>query len=81
MNFLKNLQGCRLIHEQSGKVRSFLHSGEIIIMEISLLLKHLKRGAQCAVIDDPLFETENTILVDDCLFELQALAAHHRKAT
>ena len=39
----------------------------------------LKNGALCAVIDDPLFETENTILVDDCLFELQALASHHRK--
>jgi UDP-N-acetylmuramoyl-tripeptide--D-alanyl-D-alanine ligase len=39
----------------------------------------LSGGALCAVIDDPLFETENTILVDDCLFELQALAAHYRK--
>ena len=39
----------------------------------------LARGALCAVIDDPLFETENTMLVDDCLFELQALAAHFRK--
>jgi UDP-N-acetylmuramoyl-tripeptide--D-alanyl-D-alanine ligase len=39
----------------------------------------LARGALCAVIDDPLFETEKTILVDDCLFELQALAAHYRK--
>ena len=39
----------------------------------------LARGAKYAVIDDPLFETENTILVDDCLFELQALAAHFRK--
>ncbi len=39
----------------------------------------LARGALCAVIDDPQFESENTILVDDCLFELQALAAHHRK--
>jgi UDP-N-acetylmuramoyl-tripeptide--D-alanyl-D-alanine ligase len=39
----------------------------------------LARGARCAVIDDPVFETENTILVDDCLFELQALAAHFRK--
>jgi UDP-N-acetylmuramoyl-tripeptide--D-alanyl-D-alanine ligase len=39
----------------------------------------LASGALCAVIDDPLFETENTILVDDCLFELQALAAHYRK--
>ncbi len=40
----------------------------------------LAKGALCAVIDDPLFETENTILVDDCLFELQALAAYYRKA-
>lgn len=39
----------------------------------------LSRGALCAVIDDPLFETENTLLVDDCLFELQALAARYRK--
>lgn len=39
----------------------------------------LGKGALCAVIDDPLFETENTILVDDCLFELQALAGHYRK--
>ena len=39
----------------------------------------LDRGAKCAVIDDPLFENGNTILVDDCLFELQALAAHVRK--
>lgn len=39
----------------------------------------LEKGASCAVIDDPLFETENTILVDDCLNELQALATHHRK--
>ena len=39
----------------------------------------LARGALCAVIDDPIYETENTILVDDCLFELQALASHCRK--
>lgn len=39
----------------------------------------LEKGALCAVVDDPLFETENTILVDDCLFELQALAGHYRK--
>jgi UDP-N-acetylmuramoyl-tripeptide--D-alanyl-D-alanine ligase len=39
----------------------------------------MARGALCAVIDDPLFETENTILADDCLFELQALASHYRK--
>jgi len=39
----------------------------------------LEKGASCAVIDDPLFETEKTILVDDCLMELQALARLHRK--
>lgn len=39
----------------------------------------LGKGASWAVIDDPLYETDSTILVDDCLFELQALAAHHRK--
>jgi UDP-N-acetylmuramoyl-tripeptide--D-alanyl-D-alanine ligase len=39
----------------------------------------LERGALVAVIDDPLYETDKTILVDDCLFELQALAAHYRK--
>jgi UDP-N-acetylmuramoyl-tripeptide--D-alanyl-D-alanine ligase len=39
----------------------------------------LNKGASWAVIDDPLFETEKTILVDDCLMELQALALHHRK--
>jgi UDP-N-acetylmuramoyl-tripeptide--D-alanyl-D-alanine ligase len=39
----------------------------------------INRGASWAVIDDPAFETEKTILVDDCLSELQALATHHRK--
>src|SRR5674476_1232045 len=39
----------------------------------------LAHGAKCAVVDDPVFETENTILVDDCLIELQALASHFRK--
>jgi UDP-N-acetylmuramoyl-tripeptide--D-alanyl-D-alanine ligase len=39
----------------------------------------LDKGASVAVVDDPLYETDKTILVDDCLFELQALAAHHRK--
>jgi UDP-N-acetylmuramoyl-tripeptide--D-alanyl-D-alanine ligase len=39
----------------------------------------LAKGASLAVIDDALFETEKTILVEDCLFELQALAQHHRK--
>jgi UDP-N-acetylmuramoyl-tripeptide--D-alanyl-D-alanine ligase len=39
----------------------------------------LEKGASVAVIDDPQYETDKTILVDDCLFELQALAAHYRK--
>jgi UDP-N-acetylmuramoyl-tripeptide--D-alanyl-D-alanine ligase len=39
----------------------------------------LEKGAAVAVIDDPLFETDKTILVDDCLFELQALATQYRK--
>jgi UDP-N-acetylmuramoyl-tripeptide--D-alanyl-D-alanine ligase len=39
----------------------------------------IQKGASCAVIDDPLYESEKTVLVDDCLFELQALATHHRK--
>jgi UDP-N-acetylmuramoyl-tripeptide--D-alanyl-D-alanine ligase len=39
----------------------------------------LEKGASYAVIDDPMYESEKTILVDDCLFELQALATHHRK--
>lgn len=39
----------------------------------------LSKGAICAVIDDPLYEAENTILVDDCLMELQALAGDYRK--
>jgi UDP-N-acetylmuramoyl-tripeptide--D-alanyl-D-alanine ligase len=39
----------------------------------------LAKGASWSVIDDPLFETQKTILVEDCLFELQALASHHRK--
>jgi UDP-N-acetylmuramoyl-tripeptide--D-alanyl-D-alanine ligase len=38
-----------------------------------------EKGAYWAVIDDPSFETEKTILVDDTLAELQALAFHHRK--
>ena len=39
----------------------------------------LEKGASWAVIDDPAFESEKTILVDDCLTELQKLANHHRK--
>ncbi len=39
----------------------------------------IDKGASWAVIDDPAFETDKTVLVDDCLFELQALATHYRK--
>ncbi len=39
----------------------------------------LEKGASVAVVDDLLFETDKTILVDDCLLELQALASHYRK--
>ena len=39
----------------------------------------LAKGASWAVIDDPAFETEKTLLVDDTLTELQKLANHHRK--
>jgi len=39
----------------------------------------LRKGASWAVIDDPAFEIERTILVDDCLTELQKLATYHRK--
>jgi UDP-N-acetylmuramoyl-tripeptide--D-alanyl-D-alanine ligase len=39
----------------------------------------LDKGASWAVIDDPIYETEKTVLVDDCLNELQALASYHRK--
>jgi UDP-N-acetylmuramoyl-tripeptide--D-alanyl-D-alanine ligase len=39
----------------------------------------LDKGASWAIIDDTAFENGKTILVDDCLFELQALAARHRK--
>jgi len=39
----------------------------------------VSKGACCAVIDDPSFESDRTLLVDDCLFELQALAEYYRK--
>ncbi len=39
----------------------------------------LTKGASWAIIDDPIFETEKTVLVDDCLLELQALATYYRK--
>jgi UDP-N-acetylmuramoyl-tripeptide--D-alanyl-D-alanine ligase len=41
----------------------------------------LDKGASYAVIDDPAFETDRTILVDDTLLELMGLATHHRKMT
>jgi UDP-N-acetylmuramoyl-tripeptide--D-alanyl-D-alanine ligase len=39
----------------------------------------IEKGATWAVVDDPAYENVKTILVDDCLIELQALATHHRK--
>lgn len=39
----------------------------------------LEKGASWAVIDDPAYESDRTILVDDCLAELQKLASFHRK--
>ena len=39
----------------------------------------IDKGASYAVIDDPVYETDKTILVDDCLIELAALALSHRK--
>ncbi len=39
----------------------------------------LDKGASWAVIDDPAFETDRSVLVDDTLIELQALATHYRK--
>jgi UDP-N-acetylmuramoyl-tripeptide--D-alanyl-D-alanine ligase len=41
----------------------------------------ISKGASYAVIDDPVFETDRTILVDDTLIELMALANYHRKMT
>lgn len=39
----------------------------------------IEKGASYAIIDDPVFETGRTILVDDTLRALQALSAYHRK--
>lgn len=39
----------------------------------------LEKGASYAVIDDPAYESDKTILVDDCLMELQSLATRYRK--
>lgn len=41
----------------------------------------IDKGASYAVIDDPAFENDRTILVDDTLLELMGLAMHHRKMT
>ncbi len=38
----------------------------------------LVKGASWAIVDDSVFETDKTILVEDCLMELQALASYHR---
>lgn len=42
--------------------------------------KALAEGCRYAVIDEPEYQTEGTILVDDCLKALQQLANHHRRA-
>jgi UDP-N-acetylmuramoyl-tripeptide--D-alanyl-D-alanine ligase len=42
-------------------------------------IEALDKGASYAVIDDPVYETDKTILVDDCLLELMNLAMYHRK--
>lgn len=39
----------------------------------------LQKGASYAVIDDPAYESDRTIIVDDCLFELQSLSTFYRK--
>lgn len=39
----------------------------------------LKKGASWAVIDDPHYEADRTILVENCLLELQTLASQYRK--
>jgi UDP-N-acetylmuramoyl-tripeptide--D-alanyl-D-alanine ligase len=39
----------------------------------------LKKGASWAVIDDPAFNDDHTILVEDSLAAMQKLAAYHRK--
>lgn len=39
----------------------------------------VEKGAVYAVIDDPAYESDKTILVDDCLMELQSLATFYRK--
>lgn len=38
----------------------------------------LEKGAKVAVIDNPLFKTENTVVVENVLKELQAVALKHR---
>ena len=40
----------------------------------------LAEGCKYAVIDEPEYQTEGTILVDDCLKALQRLANYHRRA-
>ena len=44
-------------------------------------IEALDKGASYAVIDDHVYEADRTILVDNCLLELQALAQLHRKMT
>ena len=41
--------------------------------------KAIEEGCKYAVIDEPEYQTDKTILVDDCLKALQQLARHHRQ--
>lgn len=41
--------------------------------------KAIEEGCKYAVIDEPEYQTDKTILVDDCLKTLQQLAHHHRR--
>jgi UDP-N-acetylmuramoyl-tripeptide--D-alanyl-D-alanine ligase len=86
--FMKTEQLYKLFKESSGVSTDTrtLKKGEIFIAlwgdkfnGNKFAMEALEKGASIAVIDDTAFETERTMLVDDCLFELQALAAYHRK--
>ena len=41
--------------------------------------KAIEEGCKYAVIDEPEYQTDKTILVDDCLKALQQLANYHRQ--
>ena len=79
MNFLKNLQGLSTDSRNIGKGQIFFAFWGDNFNGNKFAAEALEKGASWAVIDDPLFETEKTILVMTALFELQALATHHRK--